>query len=153
MTMSRRKKHFINSQVQGSLARRMLVHWLVFLVLTSLVALLLEVLLNPLRPIRAILESAWWTYGPMFLVMVFLLPVFLVDAIRLSNRFAGPIYSLRRAMRDIVQGKPARKLRFRRQDFWQELAEDYNALLLRLDLLEDEELSAAEDEELVASTR
>jgi nitrogen fixation/metabolism regulation signal transduction histidine kinase len=81
---------------------------------------------------------------------VFLLPVFVVDTVKISHRFAGPIYSLRRAIREITQGKPARKLKFRTNDFWHELSEDFNAMLIHLGLL-DEELppTGAEDDEEV----
>jgi nitrogen fixation/metabolism regulation signal transduction histidine kinase len=78
--------------------------------------------------------------------MVFLLPVFVVDTIKISHRFAGPVYSLRRALREIAEGKPPRKLKFRRHDFWHELADDYNAMLLRLNLVDDREPVDAEDE-------
>ena len=42
------------------------------------------------------MKDLWWSQGPFLLVMVFLLPVFVMDAIKLSHRFAGPIFSLRR---------------------------------------------------------
>jgi len=145
MTKPRRTKHFIDACVQGSLARRIIGHGLVYVLVAAGVAFLLQVLSNPFRPLSAHAYDLWWTQGPFLLVLVFLLPVFVVDTIKLSHRFAGPIYSLRRAIRDIVQGKPARKLKFRRYDFWHDLADDYNAMLLRLELLEDEELA---DEEL-----
>ena len=85
--------------------------------------------------------------------MAFLLPVFVVDSIKLSHRFAGPIYSLRRAIRDIAQGKPARKLKFRRHDFWHEIAEDYNAMLLRLELLDDDADQPVEKKPSVTSKK
>jgi hypothetical protein len=55
-----------------------------------------------------------------------------VDTIKLSHRFAGPVVNLRRSMREIAEGGTPRKLQFRRTDFWHELADDYNALLARL---------------------
>jgi len=145
MARPRRTKKFIDADVQGSLARRIIFHWLLFLLVASLAAFILQVLSNPFRPLAAHLEDIWFTHGPFLLVLDFLLPVFVVDSIKLSHRFAGPIYSLRRAIRDIGQGKPARKLKFRRHDFWHEIAEDYNVMLHRLELLSgDTELPAAE---------
>ena len=64
--------------------------------------------------------------------MVFLLPVFVMDTIKLSHRFAGPIFSLRREMREVADGKPPQKLQFRQGDFWHDLADDYNAMIARL---------------------
>lgn len=152
MAHPRRTKKFIDVNVQGSLARRIIFHWLLFLIVASLASFILQVLSNPFRPLAAHVRDMWWTHGPFLLVLLFLLPVFVVDSIKLSHRFAGPIYSLRRAIRDIVQGKPPRKLKFRRYDFWQDLAEDYNAMLLRLELLNDDDLPVADDQ-LVASKK
>jgi hypothetical protein len=132
MAHPRRTKHFIDSSVQGSLARRIIFHWLVFLMMAFIVSFILQVMTDPFRPITAHLAGLWQTQGPFLLVTIFLLPVFVMDTIKLSHRFAGPIYSLRRAIREVAAGKPARKLKFRRRDFWQDLAADYNAMLVRL---------------------
>jgi hypothetical protein len=137
MAHPRRKKHFIDSNVQGTLARRIIFHWFVFFLVTGLASFVLQVLANPFRPVTAHAQDMWLTHGPLLLVMVFLLPVFVMDTIKLSNRFAGPIFSLRRSIREIVQGKQPRKLKFRRRDFWHDLADDYNALLLRMGLLDE----------------
>jgi nitrogen fixation/metabolism regulation signal transduction histidine kinase len=109
------------------------------------------VLTNPFQPLEEHARNSWWSHGPFLLVSVFLLPVFVMDTIKLSNRFAGPVYSLRRAMREVVQGKPPRRLRFRKRDFWHDLADDYNALLVRLDLLKEEEKMIADHEQVAAT--
>ncbi|MEX0612319.1 MAG: hypothetical protein WD738_16025 [Pirellulales bacterium] len=150
MAYPRRKRHFIDAIVQGSLARRIIFHWLVFVLIAALVSFLLQVLSDPFRPLAVHVQELWHTHGPFLLVLVFLLPVFVVDTIKLSHRFAGPVYSLRRAMREIAQGKPPRKLKFRRYDFWHGLADDYNAMLSRLEVVDDR--VDAEDE-LVESKR
>jgi hypothetical protein len=152
MARPRRKKQFIDANVQGALARRIIVHWLVFLMVAALAAFVLQVLSNPFRPLLAHARDLWWTHGPFLLVLVFLMPVFIVDTIKVSHRFAGPIFALRRAIREIVQGKPPRKLKFRRKDFWHDLAEDYNAMLLRLQLLDEEvDHTTVEEEQLVGA--
>jgi hypothetical protein len=153
MTKPRRKKHFIDAGVQGSLARRIIGHWLVYMLVAGVLAFLLQVLSNPFRPLSEHARELWWTHGPFLLVLLFLLPVFVVDTIKLSHRFAGPVYNLRRAIRDIVQGKPPRRLKFRRHDFWHDLADDYNAMLLRLELLEDDDQPVDADEQLVESAK
>lgn len=127
-----RRQKFIDSKVQGALARRIIFHWLVFLAVASVAALLLQVLSDPFRPASDHIENLWYTHGPFLVVMVFLLPVFVVDTIKISHRFAGPVYSLRRTMREVADGKPPRKLQFRQGDFWHELASDYNAMIERL---------------------
>ena len=127
-----RRQKFIDSKVQGALARRIIFHWLVFIAVASVTALLLQVLSDPFRPAGEHVENLWYTHGPFLIVMVFLLPVFVIDTIKISHRFAGPIYSLRRTMREIADGQPQRELKFRDGDFWHELANDYNAMIARL---------------------
>jgi hypothetical protein len=138
MSKPRRTKHYIDSTVQGALARRIIVHWLVFLAVGCLVAFILQVLSNPFRPLSAHARDMWWTHGPFLLVLAFLMPVFVVDTVKLSHRFAGPIYALRRALREIAQGEKPRRLKFRKRDFWHDLANDYNAVLTKFDLVHDE---------------
>ncbi len=137
-----RRQKFIDSKVQGALARRIIFHWLVFLAVASVAALMLQVLSDPFRPASDQLENIWYTHGPFLVVMVFLLPVFVVDTIKISHRFAGPIYSLRRSMREVADGQPPRKLQFREGDFWHELASDYNEMIERLAPGAEEEASS-----------
>jgi nitrogen fixation/metabolism regulation signal transduction histidine kinase len=137
MSYPRRTKHFIDSNVQGALARRIILHWLVFMLVTAFVSFVIQVLANPFRPIAEHFQDLWNTQGPFLLVMLFLLPVFVMDSVKLSHRFAGPIFSLRRAIQDIAQGKPARRLKFRKRDFWHGLADDYNTMLTKVGMLEE----------------
>ena len=151
MAQPRRTKHFIDSNVQGALARRIIFHWVMFLSVASFVAFVLQVLSNPFRPIGEHVQDLWWSQGPFLLVTFFLLPVFIVDSIKLSHRFAGPIFSLRRTIRAVAQGETPRPLKFRRRDFWHDLAEDYNAMLVRLGALEEQAGDETQSEELVES--
>jgi len=152
MTQPRRQKKYIDSCVQGALTRRIILHWLMFLAVGSLVAFILQVLSNPFRPLSEHARDMWWTHGPFLLVLLFLLPVFVVDTIKLSHRFAGPIYALRRALREIALGEKPRRLKFRKHDFWHGLADEYNAVLVKFDLLE-EETKVPESNELAAAKK
>ena len=145
MSRPQRRKVFVDADVQGALARRIILHWVCFLFVASLTAFLLQVLADPFRPLAEHVRDVWWTHGPFLIVMIFLLPVFVVDTIKVSHRFAGPIFSLRRALREIAEGKPARQLKFRTHDFWHDLSEDYNAMLNRVGLLKENAPSADED--------
>lgn len=155
MGQPQRKKHFIDANVQGSLIRRVISHWFVFLLVAFVVSFILQVLTDPFRPLSAHFRDLWWTHGPFLLVVFFLLPAYVVDTIKLSHRFAGPVYRLRRAIQDVAAGETPQAIKFRNNDFWQELAVDYNAMLARLNVLpENREAneSPAADEQLVASS-
>ena len=132
MSRPQRRQKFIDSKVQGALARRIIFHWLMFVSVAAVAALLLQVLSDPFRPAGDHLQNVWYTHGPFIVVMLFLLPVFVMDTIKLSHRFAGPIFSLRRTMREVADGQPPKKLKFREGDFWHDLATDYNAMIARL---------------------
>jgi len=127
-----RSKKYVDADVQGALARRLIFHWVIFLTIAFVTAFVLQILVNPFRAPAEHLQNLVWNQGPFLLVLVCLLPVFVIDSIKVSHRFAGPICNLRQAMRSIVQGEPPKKLKFRDQDFWKGLADDYNAMLTRL---------------------
>jgi len=136
---------FIDSKVQGALTRRIIFHWLVFLLVASVAALMLQALSDPFRPVGDHLDALWYTHGPFLVVMILLLPVFVFDTIKISHRFVGPIYSLRRSMREVADGKPPRKLKFRKTDFWRDLADDYNSMITRLTQQKEELPPAAHE--------
>ena len=132
MSHPERKKHYIDPQIQGVLARRLVIHWVLFIVVTMVVAFCMQVLGNPIaRPVNKP-RQVWLIHGPFFLVLIALLPVFVRDSIKLSHRFAGPIYRLRTTIRSIAEGNPAPPLKFRKADYWHDLAEDFNTMVQRL---------------------
>ncbi|TWU29893.1 hypothetical protein [Bythopirellula polymerisocia] len=132
MSEPNRKKTFVDPQVQGALVRRLIMHWIGFFVLASLVAFVLQVLSDPFQPISDHLQQVWWTQGPFLLAALFLLPVFVLDTIKLSHRFVGPINRLQCTIRSIADGNMPTKLKFRDFDFWQSLADDFNQMIDRL---------------------
>jgi hypothetical protein len=152
MAILRRRQKFVDAKVQGALARRIIFHWFVFVVVAWGVALFLQLLSDPFRPVVENVRNMWMTQGPLMLVMIFLLPVFVLDTVKLSHRFAGPVISLRRAMREIAEGKPARKIQFRKHDFWHGLADDYNAVADRINGGNESRSTNAERETVVSST-
>jgi len=146
MSHPARKKTFVDPKVQGALVRRMVLHWVVFFSVAALVAFALQVLANPFRPIEEHLRELWWTHGPFLLVLFLMLPVFIVDTIKLSHRFAGPIYRLRNVIRAIARGESYQPLKFRELDFWQGLAEDFNEMIERLKAERGAKAADADDE-------
>jgi len=54
----------------------------------------------------------------------------------LFHRVAGPVYRIERHMKDVLDGYPIAPLQFRENDQLPELAETYNQLLYKLEVLE-----------------
>jgi len=73
-----------------------------------------------------------WRHAPTAFALVVLAPVFFWDLCKLTNRFAGPMVRLRRAMRELAEGGDVEPIRFRKGDFWQDFAEDFNRAAQRV---------------------
>ena len=145
MSTYRRRRVLVDPAVQGALARRIILHWACFVFVASVATFVLTALANPFRPLADHVADLWWTQGSFLLVAALLVPAFIVDTIKVSNRFAGPILNLRRAMREIASGKPATMLNFRDGDFWQELADDFNAAFVRTGNVQQERFASIRD--------
>lgn len=127
----RRKSEYIDPEVQGALARRISIHWLLFTALAAVLTVGLKWMADPFTPIATHLANAWWTYGPVLLVLTCLAPVFIFDAVKLSNRFTGPVLRLRSATRALAEGQHPGKITLRDNDFWKDLADDFNRVVDR----------------------
>ncbi|RMF39791.1 MAG: hypothetical protein D6753_13000 [Planctomycetota bacterium] len=134
-----RRKVFVDPQVQGALARRIIGHWCMFMLLAILCLWTVEVFVSEpgdgmLRPLAAV----WSNYTFFWLLMLSIIPAFTYDTVKLSARFAGPIFRFRRYLRAVGDGENPGELRFRNGDFWTELASDFNRVVARIEHLEEE---------------
>lgn len=138
-----RKKTYVDPLIQGSLVRRLAFHWIAFVLVAGTLSFCLQVLSDPFRPLGEHVQQLWWTHGPLLLVLICMVPVFVLDTIKLSHRFVGPIYRLRKTIRSIAEGKPTPPLKFRDSDFWRSVADDFNQMTDRLSNQQNQ--STAED--------
>jgi signal transduction histidine kinase len=126
----RRSRKLIDYEVQTSLVVRLCVHWVLFMLATAIAMFLWVRLIEaPVDTMAEIVSKFNSIFIPMFIVAVLLLPVFVLDAVKLSNRFTGPIFRLRRTLATLAEGKPVRPLEFRSNDFWRALANDFNRVV------------------------
>lgn len=147
MADCKRKMTYVDRRVQGALARRLVLHWTVFLTVAAAFSFLFQWLHNPFQGFPELAGKAWTTHGPFLMTGLLLVPVFVYDAIKLSSRFAGPIFRLRRTFQVIAQDGRPRELTFRNNDFWKDMADDFNQMVNRL--FEREQIAEAVDEEWV----
>ena len=149
---SMRSKHFVDPKVQGLLLRRATRYWFLSLSLVASLTILGWIFITPgIGPLvssPAQLTAMLSGFGVAVGVAVLLLPVALFDLIRVSNRFAGPMVRLHRAMREAARGEKVAPVRFRDGDFWQEFADAFNDLNARLERLETGEADRTGDVEL-----
>ena len=137
--MSERERILVDPKVQWSIAGRVLMHWTLFVVCITSISVMVRILSAVGdQPLSSALQAALRSQIPIFGVMMMLLPVFLRDTLKLSNRFAGPMYRLRNALKSLNETGSTTPIRFRTGDFWQESADDFNQALEQIDDLRRE---------------
>jgi hypothetical protein len=128
-----RSRVYVDKTVQGALAKRMILHWAVFFLLCALSLFTLEYFRgNPELSMAEHLHVVWGKYAFFFILMLAIMPTFIYDAMKLSNRFAGPILRLKESLKNLADGKKTKNLKFRDNDFWIELSEDFNRVAERV---------------------
>jgi hypothetical protein len=144
-----RKRFFVDPKVQGTLVGRVLLYWATCLISIALMLLCWEILTGPARIFYTHFSDMWYFYGPAAIASLLLLPLVVMDVIRLSNRFVGPLLRLRRSMRALAHGEDVDPIEFRDTDFWKEFADEFNAIRARLRHLQGNAQSEKENEELL----
>jgi len=129
---STRKQLFVDPKVQGALVTRVVLYWVVCLITITLMLLCWRIVTGPARLFYTHFNEMWFYYGPAVIASFLLLPLVVVDIIRLSNRFAGPMIRLRRSMRELARGEHVQPIKFREGDFWHDFAQEFNALVARV---------------------
>lgn len=132
---NRRRKRIIDLAVQGALAKRILFHWLLFLAAACMVLPLWRIVTGaePLAPFSVLMARSWVASGPVFVILLAMLPVFVWDTITFSHRFAGPMYRFHKVVRDLNAGEEVRRIKLRKGDFWTKFADDFNVMIERMD--------------------
>jgi hypothetical protein len=138
MSLIKRKRLFVDASVQGAFFLRIVFYWFSGLFAFSLLVLSLDALQEPGRPFLDQVRVSFLLgrYAPEVIASLFILPLVLYDTLVLTNRFTGPVYRLRRAMRELAAGEHVAPLKFRKADFWQDLAQEFNAIAERQQELE-----------------
>ncbi len=147
MSQNRRRKQFVDAAVQGALVRRMAGHWFLFLAISTVLMLGLQVLNDPFRPVGQHVTGFMQEHLFFLLLMACMTPIFLWDTVKLSNRFVGPVLRVQRALHEVNTGGEVSEVKFRNGDFWLEMADEVNALLARYNQLRKESQGSSETSE------
>ena len=128
MSKHKRKKNYVDNQVQGALLRRIFSHWFMFFLVSGLTIIMLQTLLGDSNtPIMERLHYQIGEFSFFAIVMAALFPAFMLDTVRFSNRFVGPIGRLRRHLQQLSKGDTS-ECKFRGDDFWAEVATEFNTV-------------------------
>ncbi len=124
-----RKQKYVDTHVQGALLRRIFVHWVVFFFVAGMtLALMMALVGDPAMGMIERISTQSGQFTLLALVMLALLPVFMLDTTRFSNRFVGPIGRLRKQLRELGTEHETEPCTFRDNDFWAGMAEEFNAV-------------------------
>jgi methyl-accepting chemotaxis protein len=133
--MRMRKRLLVDRKVQGSLMLRAVEYWFCCLATVGLALLAWKLITGPDQPLYQFFFDAWRFFLPTAVVSVLILPLLVYDILRLSNKFTGPLFRLRRELRRLAAGENVPPIRFRSGDFWPEMADEFNAVAQRLEML------------------
>lgn len=120
---------YVDKKVQGTLARRVIFHFIMFIVVGAMVGLFLQFLSDPFKPIQTHVSTFWSQSGPYVIALLCMLPVFVKDTVSLTHRMAGPIVRLRGHIRSIADGKEVGPLKFRDGDFFSDVPAMFNEMM------------------------
>jgi nitrate/nitrite-specific signal transduction histidine kinase len=139
-TRTQRKIYLVDHDVQGGLLGKAACYWLLSLAVVGSLNILGWIFVAPgidvLVQMRQHLPSLFGTLFVALVSSLIVLPVLLYDLTKYTNRFAGPIYRLQRGMNDVADGKFVPPMVFRDGDSWQDLADSFNRIVARLEVLE-----------------
>lgn len=135
---NRRRKSVVDARVQWTLAGRVVLHFFVFVGVSFIAGLSVQLLWQPTESAAVHLQNYWKQSAPMLVSLLCLLPIFVRDTLTLSNRIAGPICRLRDTVNRLGAGEQVPPLTFRRKDLWGDLPDLFNRMVASLQQEEPE---------------
>jgi hypothetical protein len=129
----KRARKYVDRNVQGGLLTRMAIHWGVFFFSSAFAYIVVQAIVSPNgTSFLQRVQNSITEFSLLGLLMLTLMPAFLLDVVRFSNRFAGPIVRLRRFLRELGENGEVPPLKFRDDDFWMEIAKEFNVCRERI---------------------
>ena len=133
MIKHERKQWFVDGKVQGALLLRSVWYCVACILLVTMWLLAWRILTGPARPFYTHLDDMWFFFGPALVAAACVIPIVMMYMARFGDRFAGPLFRLRGAMRRLAEGESIEQINFREGDFWREFAEDFNQVAQKLE--------------------
>jgi hypothetical protein len=147
-----RKRLFVDFNVQGAIVRRIALYFCSAVLFILLPSAIFRTCLKPDQLFLAHLRDVIRDHWPLLLTLLSMLPFVFYDVVRLTNRFAGPIYRLRQQLERFQSGEEIQRIKFRDGDFWPDLATLVSSLVERVRVAEASAAPAQSGEDLVCSS-
>ncbi len=132
---NKRRKSVVHKAIQFALVRRLLLQWICFAWTMCLASMTIQFFINPVGT-QVNLDVLWGTFITNCLVSGCLLPLFIYDSVKYSHRFVGPILRLHSQLKQVGVA-PVNPLQLRADDFWHEVAAEFNSMLTRIEVKQD----------------
>ena len=127
----KRSRALVDPEVQGGVLRKIAIHWILFFICNTLALMIwIRLFEQPDADWGQTFSDTLRRFLPFFVITTALIPAFIWDTLKLTNRFAGPILRLRTALSDASRGLKVEPLHFRTNDYWQEIARNFNAVVV-----------------------
>ena len=134
----RRDTFFVDRVVQGRFGWKVVSYWFFCLLAVELfVACWLVWLYRPSSSLELV-GLVMRVCAVPFAASLLLLPIVVFDSLRFSHRFAGPMVRLRRVMNELAEGRSCSPVLLRDGDYWNDIADDLNRVMERVERLENE---------------
>ena len=126
--MVHRQRVWIDRHVQGVLVGRVVLYWACGLVYLALGSACFQFWRFPDWTMGQHAQELLSQFGPWIPSLVLVMPLVIFDVLRLSHLFTGPIYRLRRHLQLLSSDANCGPLKFRTDDYWQDLVQPINQL-------------------------
>ena len=117
---------------QHVLTRRVVYYWAFFVLTISLLTMCSITLTENATSSTELMKLLWNRCGLTMLASALVIPLVIIDCMRLSNRIVGPIFRMKKAMHDAATGMHVDPIQLRPHDFWADFTADFNAFLTQL---------------------
>jgi hypothetical protein len=135
MSQKRRQRLLVDFKLQGNILVHTALYWLYCLLGIAFIASCWILWVQRPNTAGELLGMLWTSLGPAILGSLVLLPLVLLDSLRLSHRIAGPMIRFRKAMKSMVADETARPIQLRDGDFWNDFADDINQMIEKHNLV------------------
>ena len=124
--MQRRRRLLVDVEIQGAILKRVAIYWAfcVLFIMTPIVVINVLSQFGSGTSILTILSNVFREYWLSFAFALLLLPMALMDALKLSHGFVGPMIRLRKELAKQATRTDIEFPKFRDSDFWNSLAID-----------------------------
>jgi hypothetical protein len=132
-----RKKSFVNARIQGRIIGRIAAYWVLYHLVLWLGLFVYRFAQHraavaagaELMSIRDLYSQFVSEYYPMLSCACLILPLFMIDFVRLTHRIAGPLVRFRIALVQLMQGHRVNEVELRKGDLLTEFQVAFNEFL------------------------